>query len=89
MTEIKPLDERKQTLDPWFLCLLRCPGCPEKRPVHLTAAEDALLCDCGKYSFPVRDGLPTLLVEEATLLQLPADPSDSPSNDRKDERGDE
>ena len=73
MTETKPFEESKQTLDPWFLSLLRCPGCPEKRPVHLTPAEDALLCDCGKYSFPVRAGLPTLLVEEATLLELPAD----------------
>ena len=70
------IDEKKtpvkaQALEEWFLKLLSCPGCPEKRPVHITPDAQALLCECGKYSFPIRDGLPILLVDEATELRKP------------------
>ena len=58
-----------QELDEWFLKLLACPGCVEKRPVHISEDRQNLLCDCGKYSFPIRDGLPILLVGEATDLK--------------------
>ena len=57
-----------QPLDSWFLDLLACPGCEQRLPVHLNAAQDALNCACGRYAYPIRDGIPVLLVDEATLL---------------------
>lgn len=59
---------RPQPLDEWFLAVLACPGCPERRQLHLNGSQDALLCECGRYSYPIRDGIPILLVEEATVL---------------------
>jgi uncharacterized protein len=64
-----------QELDDWFLDLLECPGCDYHRPVHLSGDRRALNCDCGKFAFPVRDGIPILLVEEARVLDADADPS--------------
>lgn len=52
----------------WVFDLLRCPGCEARQPLIRSADGDALLCSCGKYSFPIRDGFPILLVSEATLL---------------------
>ena len=63
-----------QTLDDWFLNLLECPGCDQHLPVKLNPAQDALHCACGRYAFPVRDGIPILLVEEAVVLNADADP---------------
>jgi uncharacterized protein YbaR (Trm112 family) len=68
-----------QALDPWFLEILACPGCAEHLPVHLNDAQDAFLCDCGRYSYPVRDGIPILLVEEATVLDESISPGHKPS----------
>lgn len=65
----------QQTLDDWFLNLLECPGCEEHLPLKLTDAQDALHCACGRYAFPVRDGIPILLVEEAVILNPDADPA--------------
>jgi uncharacterized protein YbaR (Trm112 family) len=65
-----------QKLDDWFLGLLECPGCEYHRPVKLNSAGTSLDCACGKYGFPVRDGIPILLVEEAEVLDPSADPSD-------------
>ena len=63
-----------QELDQWFLDLLECPGCDRHRPLHLTEAKDALHCDCGRYAYPVRDGIPILLVEEAQLRDASIEP---------------
>ncbi len=70
---------KPQELDPWFLELLACPACPQHHPVTLTEAKDALLCKCGRYSFPVRDGIPILLKEEAVLLDEAASPENVPA----------
>ena len=66
----KPASEpiSPQPLDSWFLELLACPGCEQRRAVQLNAAKDALDCACGRYAFPVRDGIPVLLVDEAAVL---------------------
>jgi uncharacterized protein YbaR (Trm112 family) len=63
-----------QPLDSWFLELLACPGCEQHLPLHLNEAQDTLLCACGRYAYPVRDGIPILLVEEATVLDENARP---------------
>ena len=67
-----------QELDAWFLDLLACPGCEQRHPLHLSTAKDALNCPCGRYAFPVRDGIPVLLVDEATVLNAQATPGDTP-----------
>ena len=64
-----------QALDDWFLDLLECPGCEYHLPVKLNAARDCLNCACGKYAYPVREGIPILLVEEAAILDESADPA--------------
>ena len=51
------------SLDPRLLEILVCPAC--RAPVRPTAAETALECaGCGR-AYPVRDGIPVMLVEEA------------------------
>lgn len=48
-----------------FLALLACPACPSRPP--LKEERDELVCTaCGR-RYPVVEGIPHLLVEEATL----------------------
>ncbi|MBN2583193.1 MAG: Trm112 family protein [Planctomycetes bacterium] len=48
-------------LDPEFLKLLACPKCK----VQLIQEDETLLCqECGR-RFPVRDGVPVLLIDQA------------------------
>ena len=63
-----------QPLDAWFLELMACPGCEQRHPLRLNAAQDALDCPCGRYAYPIRDGIPVLLVDEATVLDPNAKP---------------
>jgi uncharacterized protein YbaR (Trm112 family) len=52
-------------LDPQLLEILRCPACRAELRVEATASE--LVCTssaCG-LAYPVRDGIPVLLVDEA------------------------
>ncbi len=63
-----------QPLDDWFIALLACPGCEQRHPVTLSADQSSLLCACGKYSFPVTDGIPVLLIDRATVLDENASP---------------
>ncbi len=65
-----------QTLDSWFLDLLACPGCEQRWPLHLAPAQDTLLCACGRYAYPIRDGIPILLLDEATIVNETARPED-------------
>ena len=69
-----PATVAPQTLDPWFLELLACPACEAHPPLTLDAAKNTLNCACGRYAFPIRDGIPILLIEEATVLNPDADP---------------
>ncbi|OZM73685.1 hypothetical protein CFN78_09200 [Amycolatopsis antarctica] len=57
------------TLDEQLLEILACP-CPEHAPLRVGSPgdpeADALTCtSCGRV-FPVRDGIPVLLLDEAT-----------------------
>jgi uncharacterized protein YbaR (Trm112 family) len=65
-----------QPLDDWFLELLACPGCEQRHPLRLSSDQKTLNCLCGKYAYPLRDGIPILLVEEATVLNESARPED-------------
>lgn len=55
-------------LDPWLRDILACP-CPAHAPLQVgTPADpdaDALTCTCCQRSFPVVDGIPVLLLDEA------------------------
>ena len=50
------------TLDAGLLELLRCPDCHGT----LSERESTLVCDACGLAYPVRDGIPVLLVDEAT-----------------------
>jgi len=66
---------KPQSLDPWFLDLLACPACPQRLSLHLDAPASALICDCGRYSYPISaDGIPDLLIDSATVLDPSAHP---------------
>lgn len=52
-------------LDPKLLAILACPADDNRPPLHLEG--DTLVCaQCGRV-YPIRDGIPILLMEEATL----------------------
>ena len=48
-----------------LLAILACPACAERPPVRLNEAGTELVCEsCGR-RYPVRDGIPVMLVDEA------------------------
>jgi uncharacterized protein len=47
-----------------LLDILRC---PLDRTVRLSEEEDGLVCQRCRLRFPIRDGIPALIPEEATL----------------------
>ena len=63
-----------QELDTWFLELLRCPLCTERLPLTLNADKSALDCASGLHAFPIRDGIPILLADEAIVFDSAAQP---------------
>ena len=53
------------SLDPKFLAVLACPADDNRPPLRQEG--DTLVCDqCGRV-YPIKDGIPILLPEEATL----------------------
>ncbi len=53
-------------MDSKLLDILACPLC--KSPVQLSADKTELLCKGDGLAFPVRDGIPVMLEEEARTL---------------------
>lgn len=53
-------------IDPWLLAKLVCPV--TRTPLRWDAGRGALLSDAAGLAFPVRDGVPVLLVREAVAL---------------------
>ncbi|OGV63350.1 MAG: hypothetical protein A3K19_29100 [Lentisphaerae bacterium RIFOXYB12_FULL_65_16] len=50
-----------------LLDILACPACETRPPVRLTTDGQALACDtCGRH-YPIRDDIPIMLVDEATI----------------------
>lgn len=69
-------------LDPELLEILACPS-PDHAPLTVGSPDDpdadALTCtSCGRI-FPVRDGIPVLLLDEATEPAGPAEARPGPS----------
>jgi uncharacterized protein YbaR (Trm112 family) len=54
-------------LDPNFMKILRCPIDPKREAKFTQPDETKLVCDCCQVTFPIRDGFPILLVDEAVL----------------------
>lgn len=54
-------------LDPWLLERLVCPA--TRTPLRQDG--DRLVSDAAGLAYPIRDGVPVLLVEEATRLGSP------------------
>ena len=50
-------------IDPWLLERLVCPA--TRTPLRLDEAVGELVSDAAGLAYPIRDGVPVLLVEEA------------------------
>ncbi|WP_311266974.1 Trm112 family protein [Sphingobium sp. WCS2017Hpa-17] len=59
MSDVAPIDS-------WLLGKLVCPV--TRTPLRWDAARGALLSDAAGLAFPVRDGVPVLLVREAVAI---------------------
>ena len=57
------------TIDPWLLERLVCPVTRTKLRLDETA--QALVSEAAGLAFPIRDGVPVMLVEEARILSAP------------------
>jgi len=55
--------DRDATLDPELLEILACPACHGR----LALQGDRLVCDSCRRRYPIEDGIPILLVDEAEL----------------------
>jgi uncharacterized protein YbaR (Trm112 family) len=49
-----------------LLDILACPKC--KGELHLTAAQDGLVCEACKLMYPIREDIPVMLIDEAKPL---------------------
>jgi len=61
------MKEHPMSLDKELLEILACPQC--KGDLTLTPEEDGLVCEACKLKYPVRDGIPVMLVEEAEPVE--------------------
>lgn len=55
-------------LDRKLLDILACPICKSK--LHWDKEANELICRADKLAFPIRDGIPVMLEEEARQIQL-------------------
>ncbi len=60
-------DETQPIIDPELLEILACPACHGE----LVLAKDRLICRTCQRRYPIEDGIPILLVEEAELPEKP------------------
>ncbi len=60
------MSEAKPAVDPKLLELLVCPL--TKAPLRYDAARDELISDQAHLAYPIRDGVPIMLVDEARSL---------------------
>lgn len=54
------------SLSPQLLEILVCPKC--KGPLEYKEPESVLVCYACRLSFPVRDDIPVMLIDEATRI---------------------
>jgi hypothetical protein len=51
------------SIDPWLLAKLVCPL--TRQPLRYDEARQELISDAARLAYPVRDGIPVMLVEAA------------------------
>jgi uncharacterized protein YbaR (Trm112 family) len=56
-------------LDPWLLSILVCPV--TRSPLRYDADAGELISDAAGLAYPIRDGVPVMLAEEARRLDAP------------------
>lgn len=63
-------------MDARLLEILVCPIC--KGPLRYDRAQQELICQADKLAYPIRDGIPVMLVDEArqTVEGTPVEPLD-------------
>jgi len=63
-----PVTDRKcnMSISKELLDILACPKC--KGDIHLTEAQDGLICNNCKLLYEIRDGIPIMLIDEAKPL---------------------
>ena len=66
---LPPSPEGKGTLDPWLLSKLVCPL--TRRSLRYDEAAQELVSDAAGLAYPIRDGVPVMLVEEARSTRQP------------------
>ncbi|OYX38770.1 MULTISPECIES: Trm112 family protein [unclassified Sphingomonas] len=54
-------------IDPWLLSILVCPV--TRTPLRHDTSANELVSDAAGLAYPIRDGVPVMLVEEARRLQ--------------------
>jgi uncharacterized protein YbaR (Trm112 family) len=54
------------TVSPQLLAILVCPKC--KGELEYREAESTLVCQACRLRYPIRDGIPIMLIDEATPL---------------------
>ena len=53
-------------IDQELIDILACPKC--KGDIRLTEKGDGLICDACKLMYPIKDGIPVMLIDEAVKL---------------------
>jgi uncharacterized protein YbaR (Trm112 family) len=66
MDETKPVGAVAHRVDPKLLEILVCPL--SKGPLRYDAERQELVSDKAKLAYPIRDGIPIMLVDEARQL---------------------
>ena len=61
------MTEQGRTVDPKLLEILVCPL--TKKPLRYDAAKQELISDGAGLAFPIRDGIPIMLPDEARVLE--------------------
>jgi uncharacterized protein YbaR (Trm112 family) len=61
------VDEKLSKVDPKLLDLLVCPL--TKRPLVLDVSRNELVSEGARLAYPIRDGVPIMLVSEARKLE--------------------
>ena len=62
-----PADKPVDTVDPKLLEILVCPL--TKTPLEYDAAKQELISRAAKLAFPIRDGIPIMLPDEARRIE--------------------
>jgi uncharacterized protein len=60
------MSEARRTVDPRLLELLVCPL--TKQPLRYDSERQELISDTARLAYPIRDGIPIMLVDEARPL---------------------